>query len=164
MNTDRFTLASALGPLLGRVEGEALVELSFDSPDPPQPPSTPAGRSIHDRLVAYLGGALDALETIAVAPQGTPFQVAVWSELRKIPVGETISYAQLARAIGRPSAVRAVAGANGRNPVAIVIPCHRVIGADGTLTGYGGGLDRKRWLLGHEVKRNFSLVSPRSMC
>jgi methylated-DNA-[protein]-cysteine S-methyltransferase len=81
---------------------------------------------------------------------GTEFQRAVWNALRSIPCGETLSYGALARRIGRPSAVRAVGLANGANPVGVVVPCHRVIGSDGTLTGYGGGLSRKRWLLEHE--------------
>jgi methylated-DNA-[protein]-cysteine S-methyltransferase len=81
---------------------------------------------------------------------GTPFQRDVWAALREIPYGETISYGELARRIGRPDASRAVGLANGRNPISIVVPCHRVIGASGTLTGYGGGLDRKRFLLEHE--------------
>jgi O-6-methylguanine DNA methyltransferase len=81
---------------------------------------------------------------------GTPFQRQVWDLLKTIPLGETRSYAELAAALGRPSAVRAVAQANGANPLAIVVPCHRVIGSDGSLTGYGGGLVRKKWLLDHE--------------
>ena len=81
---------------------------------------------------------------------GTPFQKTVWKTLRKIECGHTISYAELARRIGRPSAVRAVGLANGQNPVSVVVPCHRVIGSDGRLTGYGGGLPRKKWLLEHE--------------
>jgi methylated-DNA-[protein]-cysteine S-methyltransferase len=82
---------------------------------------------------------------------GTSFQRLVWEGLRAIPYGETISYAELARRIGRPGASRAVGSANGRNPISIVVPCHRVIAADGTLGGYGGGLDRKEWLLQHEI-------------
>jgi len=85
--------------------------------------------------------------------RGTPFQLQVWAALEHIPFGETISYGELARRVGAPGAARAVGLANGRNPVPIVVPCHRVIGADGTLTGYGGGLDRKRWLLAHESGR-----------
>ena len=84
---------------------------------------------------------------VALEMKGTPFQRTVWSALREIPYGETRSYGELARAIGNPSAVRAVGLANGRNPIAVIVPCHRVIGADGTLTGYGGGLERKRTLL-----------------
>ena len=87
---------------------------------------------------------------LPLAPAGTPFQLRVWEELRRIPYGETISYGELARRIGRPTASRAVGAANGRNPLAIVVPCHRVIGADGTLTGYGGGLPVKETLLAHE--------------
>ena len=109
----------------------------------------PAGAAT--RVRRYLDGQLDALEAIEVdVAGGTPFQQRVWAALRKIPVGATRSYAQLARAVGRPEAVRAVGAANGRNPVSLVVPCHRVIAADGTLCGYGGGIERKRWLLQHE--------------
>jgi methylated-DNA-[protein]-cysteine S-methyltransferase len=99
---------------------------------------------------AYLGGDLRALDDVAVNAGGTPFQARVWNELRRIPAGTTITYGELARRLGQPSANRAVGHANSLNPVAIVVPCHRVIGADATLTGYAGGLDRKRWLLQHE--------------
>jgi O-6-methylguanine DNA methyltransferase len=102
------------------------------------------------RLEAYLAGDLRALDEIKVNPGGTEFQQTVWSALREIPAGTTRTYGQLAALIGRPSAPRAVGLANGQNPVSIVIPCHRLIGSNGTLTGYGGGLDRKRWLLRHE--------------
>ena len=103
-----------------------------------------------DALNAYFAGDLGAIDTLSVEARGTPFQREVWSALRDIPCGTTISYAELARRIGRPSAVRAVGLANGANPISIVVPCHRVIGADGSLTGYGGGIERKRWLLAHE--------------
>ena len=99
---------------------------------------------------AYLDGDLAALDRIEADPGGTPFQRKVWDRLRAIPHGTTLSYGALAEAIGDPTAVRAVAGANARNPVAIVIPCHRVIAKDGSLWGYGGGLEMKRWLLTHE--------------
>jgi methylated-DNA-[protein]-cysteine S-methyltransferase len=105
---------------------------------------------IRDSLDAYFAGRVTAIDSIPVAAPGTPFQQRVWSELRRIPAGQTISYGTLARRIGSPAAVRAVGLANGANPIAIVVPCHRVIGADGSLTGYGGGLGRKRWLLAHE--------------
>lgn len=101
-------------------------------------------------LRAYFGGDLEAIDRLPVAVQGTPFQRAVWQALREIPCGQTRSYAEIARRIGKPAAVRAVGLANGQNPVGIVVPCHRVIGADGSLTGYGGGIERKRWLLAHE--------------
>ncbi len=105
------------------------------------------------KLEAYLAGDLHALDEIKVNPGGTEFQQTVWSALREIPAGTTRTYAQLAASIGRPSAARAVGLANGRNPVAIVIPCHRLVGSNGTLTGYAGGLERKRWLLHHEGAR-----------
>lgn len=101
-------------------------------------------------LEAYFDGTLEAIEPIATTTNGTAFQERVWAALRRIPVGQTLSYGQLAHAIGQPRAVRAVGLANGANPVGIIVPCHRVIGADGSLTGYGGGLERKRWLLAHE--------------
>ena len=108
----------------------------------------PAG--VSGRLAAYFAGDLGALDAIAVDPGGTPFQRRVWAALRRIPPGETISYQALAHRIGASAAVRAVGAANGANPVGIVVPCHRVIGADGRLTGYAGGIERKRWLLAHE--------------
>jgi methylated-DNA-[protein]-cysteine S-methyltransferase len=98
----------------------------------------------------YFRGQLDALDGIPVETGGTPFQRGVWEALRTIPVGTTVSYLEMARRVGAPDAVRAVGAANGANPVAIVLPCHRVIGSNGRLVGYGGGLDRKRWLLAHE--------------
>ena len=113
-------------------------------------------------LRAYFGGQLDALDALSVAAQGTEFQRRVWNALREIPCGETWSYSQLARHIGNAAAVRAVGLANGANPVGIVVPCHRVIGADGTLTGYGGGLERKRWLLQHERARIAPLRVPQN--
>jgi methylated-DNA-[protein]-cysteine S-methyltransferase len=110
----------------------------------------PAPAAVRDALDAYFAGRTDALAGLAWKSAGTPFQLAVWRALCDIPVGETISYGELARRIGSPKAVRAVGLANGANPVGLIAPCHRVIGADGRLTGYGGGLHRKRWLLRHE--------------
>jgi methylated-DNA-[protein]-cysteine S-methyltransferase len=101
-------------------------------------------------LEAYFAGDLTALDSIECRTVGTPFQQAVWAALRTIPVGQTLSYGSLAHKIGKPKAVRAVGMANGANPIAVVVPCHRVIGSNGTLTGYGGGIERKRWLLTHE--------------
>ena len=112
----------------------------------PRAQASPAQRA----LSAYFAGDLDAISALPTATNGTEFQCAVWEGLRRIPTGRTISYGDLARDIGRPSAVRAVGLANGANPIAIVVPCHRVIGADASLTGYGGGIERKRWLLAHE--------------
>jgi methylated-DNA-[protein]-cysteine S-methyltransferase len=104
-------------------------------------------------LRAYFGGDVGAIDALPVGAPGTPFQRSVWRALRDIPGSETISYGELARRIGKPAAVRAVGLANGANPIGIVVPCHRVIGADGTLTGYGGGIERKRWLLAHEQRQ-----------
>ena len=101
-------------------------------------------------FAAYFAGSLHALEELPTGVVGSGFERAVWAELRRIPPGETRSYGELARAIGGSANARAVGGANGRNPLAIVVPCHRVIGADGSLTGYAGGLTRKAWLLAHE--------------
>jgi methylated-DNA-[protein]-cysteine S-methyltransferase len=101
-------------------------------------------------LVAYFEGEFEAVADLTTEMKGTPFQRSVWSALRRIPAGRTMSYSALAAAIGQPRAVRAVGLANGANPIAIVVPCHRVIGANASLTGYGGGLHRKRWLLAHE--------------
>jgi methylated-DNA-[protein]-cysteine S-methyltransferase len=112
------------------------------------PARNPAGLS--DLIAAYFKGDITALDSIPVQTGGTAFQRKVWAALRRIPAGKTISYGQLAREIGSPTASRAVGLANGSNPIAIVVPCHRVIGHGGALTGYGGGLDRKRWLLAHE--------------
>lgn len=130
----RDRLASSLARHLGAYEMR-------EHPDP-------AGAAT--RLERYFAGERNALAEQPVSPRGTVFQLEVWRALRDIPAGETRSYGQLAVAIGRPAAVRAVGAANGANPVALFVPCHRVIAADRTLWGYGGGLERKRWLLAHE--------------
>jgi methylated-DNA-[protein]-cysteine S-methyltransferase len=103
-------------------------------------------------IKSYFAGEFTAIDILPVQTEGTPFQREVWRALRKIPCGATVSYAKLAVQIGRRTAVRAVGLANGSNPVGIVVPCHRVIGSNGSLTGYGGGIERKRWLLEHERK------------
>jgi len=105
-----------------------------------------------DVIGRYFAGELSAIERINVETAGSPFQRSVWSGLRQIPSGATVSYAWLAEKIGKPAAIRAVGLANGANPIGVVVPCHRVIGSDGSLTGYGGGIERKRWLLQHESK------------
>jgi methylated-DNA-[protein]-cysteine S-methyltransferase len=110
----------------------------------------PAPDRIRRPLERYFEGELRALSEVPFRSEGTPFQLSVWDALTKIPVGETTSYGALAERIGKASAVRAVGLANGANPISVVVPCHRVIGSDGSLTGYGGGLERKRWLLRHE--------------
>lgn len=108
---------------------------------------------IGEKIADYFAGDVHALDAVPVNPGGTEFQRTVWSVLRSIPAGSTRSYAEVAAAIGRPAAPRAVGGANARNPVAIVIPCHRLVGSNAALTGYAGGLERKRWLLRHEGAR-----------
>jgi methylated-DNA-[protein]-cysteine S-methyltransferase len=112
------------------------------------PKDNPLG--VTTKLRRYFDGQWDALDDIAVNPGGTPFQQTVWTELRNIPLGQAVSYRDLAKALNKPGASRAVGLANSKNPIAIVIPCHRVIGSKGQLTGYAGGVDRKRWLLTHE--------------
>ena len=114
---------------------------------------------IKRRVEAYFEGDLTSVDDIAVRTEGTAFQKRVWAELRHIPASTTISYGELAKRIGQPSASRAVGLANGANPIAVVVPCHRVIGANGSLTGYGGGMERKRWLLAHESAQR-TLATP----
>ena len=109
-----------------------------------------ARSAAHRALDRYFAGEVAAIDALAVEPRGTPFQRAVWRALREIPAGETSSYGALARRLGRPDAARAVGAANGANPLSVVVPCHRLVGAGGALTGYGGGLARKAWLLDHE--------------
>jgi methylated-DNA-[protein]-cysteine S-methyltransferase len=104
---------------------------------------------VRAQLTGYFSGASTQFD-LPLGAQGTPFQTRVWEALRAIPHGQTISYGELARRLGAPKAMRAVGAANGRNPIPIIVPCHRVIGARGDLTGFGGGLERKRWLLAHE--------------
>ena len=115
-------------------------------------------RVVLEGLDRYFAGDLTAIDALAVNPSGTPFQLRVWSALRDVRAGLTISYSAIAKRLGTPRAVRAVGAANGANPIPIVIPCHRVIGANGRLVGYGGGLERKRWLLAHEGVRSGMLL------
>ncbi|MFT3928508.1 MAG: methylated-DNA--[protein]-cysteine S-methyltransferase [Myxococcales bacterium] len=114
---------------------------------------SPGSPSLARALADYFTGDLERLEALPVATGGTAFQREVWRALRAIPAGTRLSYGELAARLGRPSAARAVGLANGANPIAIVVPCHRVIGANGSLTGYAGGVERKRWLLEHEARR-----------
>jgi methylated-DNA-[protein]-cysteine S-methyltransferase len=155
MDLERARIDSPVGPLDLLVASHGVVALEFEGRgDAAKMPISTSlgldGRRAVDLLRAYFDGDLDALARIPVAPKGTPFQLRVWEALRTIGVGETLSYRGLAERIGQPRAIRAVALCNARNPVAIAIPCHRVIGSDGTLVGYGGGLERKQWLLEHE--------------
>lgn len=122
------------------------AEVSFGARDDHTLPS------VREQLTAYLTGNLDEFD-IPLAPLGTPFQAEVWAALRRVPYGRTVTYGALAEAVGRPTAVRAVGAANGRNPWCLVVPCHRVVGADGSLTGYAGGLPAKRFLLDLERRQ-----------
>lgn len=152
------TVGSPIGPLTVVTQGEVLTRILFaDAGRPAAPPqgarevwasSTAAVRQLEE----YFRGDRTEFD-LPLAPEGTPFQRRVWDELSKIPFGETRSYGQIADALGQPDAARAVGAANGQNPIPIVIPCHRVIGASGALVGFGGGLDTKRWLLHHERQR-----------
>ncbi|HTZ92815.1 MAG TPA: methylated-DNA--[protein]-cysteine S-methyltransferase [Streptosporangiaceae bacterium] len=149
---------SPIGPLTLVAEDGQLTALYMEAqqhrPDedalglPGDPADAPFAEAAR-QLSGYFAGQLTEFD-LPLAPTGTAFQRQVWAALQTIPYGQTWSYGQLADKIGRPTAVRAVGLANGKNPIALVIPCHRVIGSDGSLTGYGGGLDRKRFLLGLE--------------
>ena len=142
------TTATPVGTVEIGVDAGELVSLEFVDKAHVEG-SDPSG--ILDSVRGYFAGDLTALDDVPVRfDRGTPFQHEVWNALRTIPVGQTISYAELALRVGRPTAYRAVGAANGQNPIGVVVPCHRVIAADGTLGGYAGGLDRKRWLLAHE--------------
>lgn len=139
----------------GGTEAEVRAMLTRWYPD--DPPAKCGRFGIRATLRRYFEGELDVLDEIPVELNGSPFQQRVWSALRSIPAGTTMSYGDLARRIGHRAAVRAVGAANGANPVALIVPCHRVIGTNGSLTGYGGGLHRKRWLLVHEGVRSATL-------
>jgi methylated-DNA-[protein]-cysteine S-methyltransferase len=150
--TSHTVVDSPLGPLTLRAEDGVLSGL-YMTEHRHGPASDALGArddaglpAVREQLAAYFAGSLRVFD-LPLAMCGTAFQQRVWAALREIPYGETTSYGQLAAAIGRPSAVRAVGLANGRNPVSIVVPCHRVVGAGGALTGYGGGVERKRALL-----------------
>jgi methylated-DNA-[protein]-cysteine S-methyltransferase len=156
------TISSPIGTIELVFDAEALLALDFEDHGASTrtwlarrfgaiqlAPATD-GLGVARSLRRYFTGDLHALDDIPTRAGGTPFQERVWSALRRIPVGHTTTYGALAAELGRPSAQRAVGAANGANPISIVVPCHRVIGHGGRLTGYGGGLDRKRWLLRHE--------------
>ncbi len=148
-------METPLGTLHLRCTDAGLTHLLMQ----PQMHDLPAGvhrghallKAAKQQLAEYFAGERAAFE-LPLAPAGTAFQLRVWQALRGIPAGETRSYGEIAAGIGQPSASRAVGAANGANPIGIIVPCHRVVGADGKLTGYAGGLDRKRWLLAHEAR------------
>ena len=143
---------SPLGDLLALSDGRALTRLDMQGGRRPHAVASHDERNddffapLRSQLEEYFGGARRSFE-LALAPAGRPFEQRVWAALQEIPYGETASYGEIARRIGAPGSARAVGLTNGRNPIAVIIPCHRVIGADGSLTGYGGGLERKRLLL-----------------
>ena len=142
------TIPTPIGPLAIHEEAGAIVAINFATGDL-CPPATPLLTETARQLAAYFAGELTCFD-LPIRLTGTAFRVQCWQALCTIPYGETISYGEQARRIGNAKAVRAVGGANHHNPISIVVPCHRVIGADGSLTGYGGGLDKKLWLLDHE--------------
>ncbi len=157
------TVDSPVGPLTLVAAGGALVGLYMhEQRHAPQTEESTRGTTslfgdAEHQLAAYFAGRLTAFD-LPLSPMGTPFQLKVWAALREIPYGETWSYGELAARIGQPGASRAVGLANGRNPIGIVVPCHRVIGANGSLTGYGGGLARKQQLLA--LERQGSAAAP----
>jgi methylated-DNA-[protein]-cysteine S-methyltransferase len=140
--------ASPVGPLTLVASDAGLVALLWRSPGPPLAPGNadPVLAETRQQLDTYFAGRLTRFD-LPLGARGTPFQRRVWAALALIPFGETRSYAQIATGLGQPTATRAVGAANGRNPRSIVVPCHRVIGADGSLTGFGGGIAAKRFLL-----------------
>ena len=140
-----------IGPLLATADDAgAVTGLWFDrAPDAAWSRDDCALAPLREQLDLYFAGALRRFDLPLAAP-GTPWQRAVWDALLEVPFGQTMSYGALAARLGRPSACRAVGAANGRNPISVIVPCHRLIGSTGSLTGYGGGLERKAWLLEHE--------------
>lgn len=155
MTTYYTHIDSPVGPLLVTSNGHALTRVTMtgqkhaDTIQPDWQSHESPFTAVRQQLDAYFGGELQTFD-LPLDPAGTDFQRQVWQALQDIPYGQTESYGQLAQRIGRRNASRAVGMANGRNPIPIIVPCHRVIGADGSLTGYGGGIERKRWLLAHE--------------
>jgi methylated-DNA-[protein]-cysteine S-methyltransferase len=149
---------SPIGDLLLLAVDSGLTELRFSEGDPPVEPAEamnpgeqpPVLADAREQLDAYFAGERLAFD-LALALEGSPFFVRVWQAVSAIPFGETRTYGDIAAEVGAPRAARAVGLANGRNPLPIIVPCHRLVGADGNLTGYGGGLERKRWLLEHET-------------
>lgn len=148
-----------LGPLCLYFTERGLSALEFDCPEPgtdgppPLPSLLPMIDAVKEELAAYFAGVPTDFAALTLDPRGTPFQLRVWQELRRIPWGVAVSYRELAARLGNAGAARAVGQANAANPLPLIIPCHRVINADGSLGGYSSGLDRKRWLLRHEGMR-----------
>ena len=158
--TEHCWVETPLGAMHLSIRGGALHEAGFletwarpvpqqDEEAEPDALSSEAAR-VRDAVTAYFAGDVEALDRIEIAPDGTDFQRAVWDAIRDVPAGQTASYQEIAQAVGKPAAYRAVGTATGRNPVGIAVPCHRIVRSDGGLGGYGGGLDRKQWFLDHE--------------
>ena len=156
---------SPLGPVLATADDEGITHIDFVGgkhakpiePDWVEDPKAPALRACGMQLAEYFNGTRTGFE-LPLAPNGTPFQKRVWDEIARVPYGKTISYGELAKRAGAPGQARAAGAATGRNPLGVVIPCHRIVGADGSLTGYAGGLERKRGLLELEGVLQRSLV------
>lgn len=169
METTTMTVSSPLGPLRLCARGDELIGVYLPEHDPAPPAALDDARESSGGVLArtakqlreYFAGERREFD-LPLGPEGTGFQKLVWHALAQIPYGVTRSYGELARAIGRPAASRAVGMANSKNPISIIVPCHRVIGANGTLTGYAGGMERKQWLLEHE-SRYFGGLGQRSL-
>lgn len=147
------SISSPLGFLILKSDGQSITEVSFSENDIQEQNDCAILLKCKEQLANYFAGKTNAFD-VSLNPEGTEFQQKVWAELLKIPYGETITYMELAVRLGDPKAVRAVGTANGRNPIAILIPCHRVIGAGNKLTGYAGGIWRKKIVLELEMKHN----------
>jgi len=157
MQATELSIPTPIGPYRLVASQSGLIRFQPED-GPPTRSSTPgdaesrhAAEAAREAFEAWFGGDCRVLEALSLAPHGTPFQLRVWEALRRIPTGETATYGEIARRVGSPGAARAVGSANHHNPIAIAIPCHRVVGSDGRLVGYAGGIDRKRWLLAHEA-------------
>lgn len=154
METITSTMETPAGRVLIETTGTHVSRVSFtDSLPIVQEKASPLMNEVHRQLNAYFDGSLISFD-LPLKPHGTVFQKTVWELLQKIPYGTTCTYLQLAKRLGNVNSIRAAAAANGKNPIAIIIPCHRVIGANGSLTGYAGGLHRKQWLLEHEARKS----------
>jgi methylated-DNA-[protein]-cysteine S-methyltransferase len=155
------SISSPIGSLRIGVGERGIVSLEFadeatarqERTCPPPPQAAEVLRRAREELAEYFEGVRTSF-SVPVDLKGTPFQLKVWAVLRRIPYGGTVSYRDVAAAVGNGRAIRAVGGANHRNPVSIIVPCHRVVGSDGRLTGYGGGIGRKEWLLAHEKRHS----------
>ena len=147
---DQISVSSPIGGLTLVASEQGLCAVTWGAVEAGRAPTNPVLRTAMTQLEEYFAGTRRLFD-LALDLCGTPFQVRAWRALAEIPYGTTVSYGEQARSLGVPRAVRAIGAANGANPLPVILPCHRVIGADGSLTGYGGGLDTKRWLLAHET-------------